>query len=261
MKFIAIVTGASSGVGREYALQLAHGKGGPLDEIWAIARTESALKELADTTDGTTIRPIPLDLSRTESFDELERLLDEEQPRVVWLVNCAGFGVFGSFSEIGSANARMCALMCDGVVEMCSRCLPHMGPGSRIINLSSIAGLIPQVELATYSACKAFVLELSRMLDHELKAAGIRVIAVCPRFMRTHFLDEPGDRGAAERMTMIGFDDVERVVARSLGYSVLDIGTYVPSHAMRLLAFLSKHIPRRALFKAEDLLFGHARRT
>lgn len=259
MKSIAIVTGASSGVGREFVTQLAAGKGGPLDEIWAIARTRSALEELGDTTEGVKVCPLALDLSEHESYETLRCRLEEGQVRVIWLVNCAGFGVFGPFAEIGEANARMCALMCDGVVEMCSLALPHMGPGSRIINLSSIAGAIPQVQLATYSACKAFVLELSRLLDHELKGVGIRVMAVCPRFMRTHFLDEPGDRDAARRMTRIGYDDVERVVARSLDYSVLDVGTLIPSHAMRLLAFLARHIPRRALFSAEDLLFGHRR--
>ena len=256
MKNIAIITGASSGLGHEFCHQLDEGHGGPISEIWAIARNAERLKELVQTYTNIKIRPLVLDLTKDESFDELKALLEEEKPEVEWLINCAGFGTFGSFASVGDKNSAMVRLNCLALVSAITCTLPYMSAGSRIINVSSIAGLIPQVQLACYSATKAFVVELSRMLDHELKGTGIRVIAICPKFMKTRFLDKPGDTDEASRMTRIGYNDVENVAFRALKYAVLGTPVMIPSHDMRLAAFVAKHIPRKALFVFEDLLFG-----
>lgn len=254
MGHIAMVTGASSGVGREFVRQLATGAGGPLDEIWAIARNQQALEELSRTFD--VVRPIPLDLTRAESFTQLESILEGEGHKVQWLVNCAGLGRFGSFGEVGlSWNARMIQVNCLALVQMCSIALAHMAPGSRIVNLASIAGPVPQPELTVYSATKAFVLELSRMLDHELSPIGIHVTAVCPKFMRTGFLDAPGDHATANRMTVIGFEDVHRVVSCAIARALLGRQLCITSPDMRASYLLAKILPRRVLFWVEDLMF------
>ncbi len=256
MRSIAIVTGASSGVGREFVYQLCGGGGGPLDEIWIIARSKDTLAKMAAACEKPLIRPIPLDLTLDESFCELEAMLAQEEPCVQWLVNSAGFGTFGSFGDVGSANADMVRLNCLALVSMTSICLPHMQPGSRIVNMASIAGLVPQPQLATYSASKAFVLELSRMLDHELAGTGIHVTAVCPKFMRTKFLDKPGDSEAAGAMTRIGFEDVGHVVRTALRFSVLGYHVSLSCLDMQLAALAAKLLPRKTLFRIEDLLFG-----
>lgn len=257
MKSIAIVTGASSGVGREFVSQLCAGKGGPLDEVWAIARSKDVLDELAQHSSTPKVRSVPLDLTCADSFETLEAMLGAEDVCVQWLVNSAGFGTFGSFAAIGrQANANMIQLNCIALVQMISTCLPYVRSGSRIINLASIAGVIPQPYLATYSASKAFVLELSRMLDHELSGTGIHVTALCPKFMRTKFLANPGDAQEASQMTRIGFEDVGRVVSKALAASVLGIPTCITSVDMHLAALAAKILPRKALFRIEDLLFG-----
>ena len=257
MKHIAIVTGASSGVGREFVHQLASGAGGPLDEIWAVARREEELLRLASEHPQACVRPLPLDLTSPASCEELSALLHNDEITVQWLVNCAGFGKFGAFADMQpNASADMVRLNCLAVVDMCSMCLPHMGPGSRIINLASIAGIVPQPYLAVYSATKAFVYELSRLLDEELRQGGIRVTAVCPKFMRTGFLDEPGDDDVARAMCRIGFQDVAVVVRRALATSVLGVPVCIPSLDMRMAARAAKLLPRRALFALENLLFG-----
>lgn len=256
MKSIAIVTGASSGVGKEFVRQLCMGKGGPLDEVWVIARSEEVLEELAAEHAEPKVCPIPLDLTRDDSFPQLEQLLAQEDVCVQWLVNSAGFGTFGDFGSVGRTdNANMVRLNCLAVVQMMSVVLSHMRPGSRIINLASIAGAIPQPYLATYSATKAFVLELSRMLDHELSPIGIHVTAVCPKFMRTGFLDAPGDHATANRMTVIGFEDVHRVVSCAIARALLGRQLCITSPDMRASYLLAKILPRRVLFWVEDLMF------
>ena len=256
MQRIALVTGASSGVGKEFVRQFDLGKGGPLDAIWAIARTEENLKEIAASCTSVPVLPVPLDLMHDESFSRIQEMLDERDVMVEWLVNSAGFGKFGDFASVGDAqNASMVQLNCLALVRMCSIVLPHMHSGSRIINMASIAGAIPQVMLATYSATKAFVLELSRMLDHELAPCGIRVTAVCPKFMKTRFLDKPGDSQAADGMCRIGFEDVSRVVSKSIGYAIVGKATCIPSLHMKLVYAASRCMPRSVLFKLEDSLF------
>lgn len=256
MKSIAIVTGASSGVGQAFVRQFDEGRGGPLDEIWAIARDAKRLEDLANSCHGVGVRPISLDLTTNQAFDELTSMLEGEDATVQWLVNSAGYGKFGTFSEVGRAqNAGMVALNCLGVVNALSVALPHMVPGSCVVNLASIAGAVPQPELATYSATKAFVLELSRMLNHELAPCGIHVVAVCPKFMRTRFLSDPGNDTVANRMTMIGYNDVDDVVRKAMRCAIRGKDVCIPSIDVRLAITAANVLPRKVLFRIEDLLF------
>lgn len=256
MRRIAIITGASSGVGQEFVRQLNEGRGGPLDELWIVARSQNRLQGIAELCTRVPARPLALDLTKDDSFSRLQELLATEDVTVEWLVNSAGFGRFGEFSSIGTdANADMVRLNCLAVVNMISLALPYMQSGSRIVNLSSIAGAIPQVMLATYSATKAFVLELSRMLDHELAPCGIRVTAVCPKFMRTRFLNEPGNNKMADGMCKIGFEDVQRVVSKAIGCAIFGQPVCMPAFDMRFAYLASRIMPRPLLFRLEDLLF------
>ncbi len=257
MKHIALVTGASSGVGREFVAQFASGAGSQLDEIWIIARREDELLRIANGSSDIMIRPIPLDLTHDESFEELERLLEVDEYRIQWLVNCAGFGKFGAYSSMDRQTlSQMVRLNCLGVVSMMSLALSHMSAGSRIINMASIAGAIPQPQLAVYSATKAFVLELTRMLDFELRGTGIHATAVCPKFMETAFLDAPGDAKVAQAMCKIGFQDVSSVVRMSLAASLLGRPVCIPSLDMRIAALAAKLLPRQSLYWIESTLLG-----
>lgn len=256
MKRIAIVTGASSGVGCEFVRQFDAGRGGPLDEIWAIARTKNALDTLAQLCTTVPVRSLPLDLTDDGATVHLTELLEQEDAYVEWLVNSAGFGRFGTFTTMErSSSLGMIRLNCLALVDVISISLPHMHAGSRIVNLASIAGVVPQPELAVYSATKAFVYELSRMLDHELAPAGIHVTAVCPKFMRTRFLDSPGNAQVAERMSVIGFMDTSVVARKSIRAALHGRATCVPGLDMKAAMIAARLLPRRALFRIEDLLF------
>ena len=108
MTNVAIVTGASSGVGREFVRQLDLGKGGPLDEIWLIARSTDRLEQIAEET-VTDCRVFALDLTKDSSFLSVRDALEaDDSIRVQWLINSAGYGKFGRLDEISSQdNADM----------------------------------------------------------------------------------------------------------------------------------------------------------
>ena len=186
---IAVVTGASSGMGREFVLQLSQYV--TVDEIWVIARRENALKALAGEC-SVPVRPLVLDLCEAASFDTYRQLLAKETPNVKLLVNAAGFGKFGSFENIPMEDElKMIDLNCKALVAMTRLTLPYMQSGSHILQLDSLSAFQPVPYINVYGATKAFVLSFSRALNVELKKQkrDIRVMAVCPGWVRTEFFD------------------------------------------------------------------------
>lgn len=182
---IAIVTGASSGMGREFVRQLSAYV--QVDEIWAIARRREALEALKAEAP-VPVRPIVLDLLKSESFDELRSLLEGEQPEIALLVNAAGFGKFGAYHKTTiEDDCRMIDLNCKALLVMTRLCIPYMKPGSHILELDSLSAFQPVPYITTYGATKAFVLSYSRAMNRELKCKGIRVMAMNPGWVKTEF--------------------------------------------------------------------------
>ena len=251
MRSIAIVTGASSGLGAEIVRRLRAGEFGPLDEVWAVSRRAEKTDPL--------VRPFALDLTDPASFDVLESALAETpDARVVLLVNNAGFGTFGDFAGMPATdNANMVRLLMLAPVELTYRALPYMAAGSRILNVASVAAFMPQPGLATYSAAKRFVLDLSRALDAELGPVGIHVTALCPKFMRTGFLDHAGADDVAARMAdLTGFEDVGRVAARALAAARAGRALCIPSTDMRALYVATKLLPYPLALNLERALMS-----
>ncbi len=187
MMNIAIVTGASSGMGREFVLQLSNYV--TVDEIWVIARRRSALESLEQEC-SVPLRVIPLDLCDSESFREMEALLKAENPNVKLLVNAAGFGKFGDFQNISTEDdCRMIDLNCKALVMMTRLALPYMHSGSHILQLDSLSAFQPVPYITTYGATKAFVLSYTRAISRELKESGIRVMAMNPGWVKTEFFN------------------------------------------------------------------------
>ena len=184
---IAIVTGASSGIGREFARMLDRHE--TLDEIWVIARREDRLRELEGELH-TRVRPIPLDLKDDESFEKYKLLLAETAPEVAVLVNGAGYGYFGEFTE-RTLDGQLGMIDCNSraVVAMTYLTLPYMKRGGEIYNIASTSSFQPVPYIAVYGATKSFVLSFSRAINRELRPKGIRVMAVCPHWCKTEFFD------------------------------------------------------------------------
>ena len=184
---IAIVTGASSGMGREFVLQLS--KFVQVDEIWAVARRADALETLKAES-AVPVQPISADLCKDESFDALQQLLEAEKPNVRLLVNAAGFGKFGAYHRVSlEDDCRMIQLNCTALVRMTRMVIPYMAAGSHILQLDSLSAFQPVPYINTYAATKHFVLAYSRGLNQELKSAGIRCMAMNPGWVKTEFFN------------------------------------------------------------------------
>jgi len=193
MKTIAIITGASSGMGREFALTALDQFS--VDELWLIARRKDRLeevaKQLAPVHPKCQIICLDLDLSLSESLEIIDQRLNKEKDaQVKLLVNAAGFGKFQAVRDITPAMAdNMLNLNCRTLMQMCYVCLKYMSRGSKILNIASVAAFQPVPYLTEYAATKAFVLSFSRGLWSELRKDGITVTALCPYWTRTEFFD------------------------------------------------------------------------
>ncbi len=184
---IAIVTGASSGMGREFVLQLSSYVA--VDEIWVIARREEALRKLSKEV-SVPVRVVAMDLCLKKSFKELAELLKQENPDVKLLVNAAGFGKFGSFDNIPlQEDCRMIDLNVKALVAVTRIVLPYMCEGSHILQLDSLSAFQPVPYITTYGATKAFVLSYTRAMIRELRGRGIRMMAMNPGWVKTEFFD------------------------------------------------------------------------
>ena len=186
-KKIAVVTGASSGMGREFVRQLDGAE--KFDEIWAIARRADRLADLGEGLRAS-LRPLSLDLTEAGAGETYAALLEAEQPEAAVLVNAAGYGVFGAFTERDLENQLGIIELNDkALVRMTALTLPYMGRGGRIYQMGSLSSFQPVPYINVYGASKAFVLSFSRSLNVELAPRGIRVMAVCPGWVRTEFFD------------------------------------------------------------------------
>ena len=182
---IAVVTGASAGIGREFVYAIDRQE--QLDEIWVIARRAERLEELREKC-RSPIRPVVLDLSDLSSVAAYQTLLEQAKPEISILVNAAGCGVFGPFAEkdlqkqLSSATINSLAL-----TGMCHASIPYMKRGDRIVNMGSNSAWQPVPYQAVYGASKSYVLNFSRALGRELRPQGIHVMCVCPGWIRTEF--------------------------------------------------------------------------
>ncbi len=184
---IAIVTGASSGMGREFVRQLSGYV--QVEEIWAIARRKEALEALQKEVD-VPVRPVVLDLLDSTSFDAFGALLEQEKPDIKLLVNAAGFGKFGAYHKINAADeCRMIDLNCKALLMMTRLCIPYMQSGSHILQLASNSSWQPVPYITTYGATKAFVLSYCRAMNRELKPKGIRMMSMNPGWVKTEFFN------------------------------------------------------------------------
>jgi hypothetical protein len=187
MKRIAIITGASSGMGKCFAQQLILKY--TFDELWLIARNKERLTALAGEL-SVPCRILDGDLSSEEFLTELERKITAEEPDIAVLVNAAGYGKMNKVQNLSREdNIGMIDLNARALFAVTYACLPYMHKGSKIINVGSFSSFIPVPYMSVYAATKAFVLSFTRSLNAECKAAGIHAIALCPLWVKTEFFD------------------------------------------------------------------------
>ena len=241
---VAVVTGASSGMGRALAVRLT--KQEHFDELWVIARREEALASIREEVD-CRVRVLPLDLSKQENLMQYQALLEQQQPEVSVLANCAGFGKFGDYSQIKlETSLNMIDLNVKALVAVTEMTLPYMKAGGRIVQLDSMSAFQPIPYLNVYAATKSFVLSYSRSLNRELRPRGIRVMAVCPYWVKTAFFDranETNDHVVKRFDRLYTVDEVIDSLIKALYHSNTDV--CIPGLYAKLLQKATKLLPHR----------------
>ncbi len=247
---IAVVTGASSGLGEEYVKHIAL-LFGELDEIWIIARRTERLEQLAEKIKNIKCQPITCDVTRDEDIEQYRLALQQNGANVKMLINNAGFGKLGYFDEIDSqTNAGIVRLNCEAVTVVTNATLPFMTEKSFILNVCSIASFVPNARMAVYSSTKAFIMSFSRALREELKRKKINVCAVCPGPMDTEFLgvaDIPP--GASRTFDMLPHIKPDMVALGSLNAAAKGRSVYTPHPFYKFYRVLAKIIPHSIMMK------------
>lgn len=251
---IAIISGASSGMGKEFVVNAS--KRYNLDEIWVIARREErliALQELVETK----IVPLCLDLTKNESIMQIENKLKNENPQVKLLVNCSGFGKFSNFIESdANFNAQMCDLNFKSLVLMCQTVIPFMNGEGKIINVGSLSSFEPVPHLSVYAATKAGVLSFSRALSFELRKTKIRVLCVCPYWVKTEFFGSANEKEKLKKFDILYEPEyIVKVAYKTLDKTKKDY--VVPGKYAKFIRFLAKILPHKLMMGVMNKMFKY----
>lgn len=245
----AIITGASSGLGREFVRQIAD----VFPEIecyWLIARRVERLEEMAADLPDKTVKCIPMDLCDNMSFMTFGELLMTEQPEVALLVNNAGCGYLGEVGQVDTASqTRMIDLNIRALTAITNMAVHYMDEGSRILNVSSIASFCPNPRMTVYSASKAYVTSYTVGLSEELRRKGITVTAVCPGPMETEFLSVGNITGNSRMFEALPYCDQVRVAGGALRAAKMGRTIYTPRLFYKFYRVLAKVTPVKLMVK------------
>jgi uncharacterized protein len=251
LKKVALITGASAGLGAEFARQLsARGH-----RLVLVARRKERLDALAKELGNA--RAIAADLSKANAAAKLMADIEAAGEQVETLVNNAGFGLIGQFAELDAKRERqMVDLNVGALTDLCRAVAPQMiaRKSGGILNVASTAAFQPGPKMAVYFATKAFVLSISEALHEELKPHGVRVTCLCPGPTRTEFGDVAGfggngmfDRVAMESPEVVkagldGLDKNRAVVVTGLVNKIGAASTrFAPRSVVRKIAGAIKY--------------------
>lgn len=261
----ALITGASAGIGAEFARQMA-ARG---YDLVLTARRRERLEELAEDLaleHGIQTLAVPADLADPAAPASIMSEIENTGRRVDVLVNNAGYAVGGYFNHSPwDDHARFLQVMVTAVAELSYRCLPGMrdaGSGG-IINVASLAGIVPGSSGHTlYAAVKAFMIRFSESLAMENDDSGVTVQALCPGFTYSEFHDVVGTRDIVSKMPDYMWMRAEDVVAISLdrfGDPKAPV-MLVPGRWNRFVSMLSRKLPYRLAFRMVNKRSGEFRR-
>ena len=240
---LAILTGASAGLGGEYLKLLAADPS--VDRIWIIARRAERLDDLCRAYPDKDILPLALDLTQEEAFAVLRDKLEAEKPNLRLLINNAGCGTVGDFYEMDlSSQTRMVDLNVRGMTGATNLCLPYMTKVAVVLNVGSIAGFAPNTRMAVYCSTKAYVFQFSKTLRRELKKRGISVCVACPGPMNTEFFQAGGIVGRSHLLEKgLPRCHADKVARGSLQAAKAGRGIYTPTLFYKFYRMLCKLLP------------------
>ena len=240
---IAIITGASSGLGEEFAKRLKV-YFPEVEQVWLIARRRERLEALAGKLDRLESVILPLDLCDKGSFSVLAEKLAADNPRVAVLINNAGCGYLGDVGEGELVRqTTMTDLNVTALTAVTHLTIPYMTSGSHIINVGSIASFCANAHMTVYSSTKAYVSSFTRGLAYELKGKGITVTAVCPGPMATEFLDVGNIKGRSKTFEVLPYCDPGKVTAGTLAAAKAGRVFYTPKGFYKFYRCVAKILP------------------
>ncbi|ETP73878.1 short-chain dehydrogenase of unknown substrate specificity [Lachnospiraceae bacterium JC7] len=244
---VAIITGATSGMGRRMAMEL-NDQIPNIQEFWLFGRRMERLWEL----ERMLSKPCRLfaeDLLSDEFLPDYEKTLSKEKPEIVFLVNAAGFGKIGKIHELSlSDQLGMVDLNVRALTGICRLSLPYMAAHSRIINFASAAAFLAQPSFAVYAASKSYVLSFSRSLNEELHGTGCHATAVCPGPVKTEFFDIAETTGKIPFYKYLFMADPEKVCHKALVDSITKSDMSVYGAGMKVFMIFAKLMPTRLIF-------------
>lgn len=245
---IAIVSGASAGMGRELVRTIDE-KCSMLDEIWVIARRKERLEKLQFHVRHP-LRIFEMDLSKKESIYELQKILDAKKPRIYVLAAGAGFGRYGTNMSMAMEDALgMVDVNVRALTGLCQMALPYMAKGGRMLLFASSAAFIPQPGFSIYAATKAYVLSYARSLGAELRKRRVYVTAICPGPVKTEFFDDCGTGAALSALKLFFMADPKRVVRHAWRDSMNKKPLSVYGLSMKSFRVMAKVVPHGVLVK------------
>jgi short-subunit dehydrogenase len=245
MKQIAVITGASSGLGKAFVEYLCGDSKIKYDEIWIIARRKYKLEALANAHKEQKFVILPLDLGNSMSYQIYQSRLEQDNLQIALLVNNAGFGKIGSVDSLDlEPQLGMLDVNIRALTAMTKISLKYLkNDTSAIINVASLAAFSPQPYFNIYAATKAYVYNFSRALNRELRDRKIKILALCPGPVDTEFFQIASSNGAPQSFKarfVKGPEDVVNKAFRDLkkGKAVSIYGTF-----MRIYQGMAKILP------------------
>lgn len=243
MKRVCVITGASSGIGREMAKWAR--KYFSFDEMWLIARREErlfVLKNEVEKEGGVLVRVLAMDITKEESIARYKEMIESEECLISLLINNAGRGTYGPFVTTPFDELmNMLSLNVNALVHMTKISLPYMRRGSTLLNVASLAAFMPLGNFALYAASKALVLNFTIALRAELKDKGISVSSLCPGPVKSEF-SFVASRGAL--LEVAGGENTEKVARHALKCASRNKAIIIMKTKWKVMASLSRFFSR-----------------
>lgn len=252
---IVIITGATSGMGKEFAFQLDRNLK-TIDEFWLIGRDLDKLEKIEKQMKNK-CQLFVCDFNDRTSLKKVMQELNTEQCEIKMLINCAGYGMIGKFDEISyNDNMGMIDVNCRALTSLTYDCIPFMADNSRIINMASSGGFVPQPYFSVYCATKAYVISFSRAINAELKDKNCIVTAVCPGPVKTKFFDKAEVYGSRLEIKKYIMANPEKVVRKAIRDSIEGKELSVYGSVMNMYRGIAKFVPHKIIINIVRLMYS-----
>ena len=248
MTNIAIITGASSGLGVKF-LEAIINRYPLMDEYWILARRKKRLDKLAYKYKNKKVIPIEVDLSDENSYNELIKRLKNEKPHVKVLINNAEYEKSGKFLDMKQEDIlNMISVNIKGMTLIQKNILPYMQKESYTIITCSISSFVPIPNQTVYSATKKYIYYFGKALREEMLDKNINVLLLCPGNMNTE-MNPKGQGRQSQKINKLPFLDMSKITVKALEKAEKGKSIYTPGSFYKFYRIVSKIFPSSWMIK------------